>query len=129
MLAFLALICASLALSLLSMSVNMSAVNRIIINTPKSLFEASIPVIVEGDFVPCFDQTSLKINLTIYYKNNLEKYTDNYSFKTYYYNPQDGSFCAEQCRAVEVRVTAYVNFNYQINRTIFYEIQEGVYGD
>lgn len=131
MLAFFALICATLALSLLTISTNMSAANRIILNTPKSIFEVSIPLAInDEDFVPYFDKDKLLIGLTSYYDSNLSKYVKNYSLDIYYYNQSDRSYCvSDLCRAVEVNVNANLNFNINMERSIFYEIMEGRYGN
>lgn len=119
-----------LELNMFSISLRMGAVDRIVTETPKEIFESSIPVVTEErKFVPFFNKALLEEKVQHYYKMNLSNSCKSYSVDFYYYNPSDYSTClSENCNAVEVSVTANIIFSFNYSKTIFYEIRKGAYG-
>ena len=127
---FITCLLAVLSFSFLSISLNLQSANRVIMYTPKQIFETSIPILQNVDeFIPYFDKELLTSKLKSYYDDNLTQYTVNYSLNIYFYNQEDGSLCiSDACQAVEVEVKAEIIFSCGIERTIFYEIRNGAYG-
>ncbi|HPS19075.1 MAG TPA: hypothetical protein PLR04_03000 [Bacilli bacterium] len=128
--AFLSLLLALLSLQLFAITMRLNTINRIVISTPISLLEISIPLVNEQNEEPLyFDQELLKDNFYRYYENTLSKYTSQISLEFYYYNQLDHSYClGDKCDAVEVKITARVIFNFDYHRTMFYEIKDTNYG-
>lgn len=128
--AFLSLLAVILSFQLFTVTTNLTAINRIVITTPVALFETSIPLISNEEFAPLFfDKRTLEDNLSVYYSNSLDKYTKEVVLNFYYYHQEDGSYCIdEKCNAVEVDISAIINFNFQYHRVMFYEIKENSHG-
>lgn len=127
---FVIIVAVLIMFSLFSVSINLISINRVIINTPKEIFESSIPLVMDEEFVPFFDKELLNDKLTSYYDNTLSKYCKKYELNLYFYNPNDGSFClSDRCRAVEVTIEAEIYYISHYERTIFYEIRSGAYGE
>jgi hypothetical protein len=112
-----------------SISMNIQTVNRVVFNTPKSLFEAAIPLVSEEEkFTPYFDKEKLKHSLTYYYSKNFDKHIKNYVLNFYYYSPHDYAICVDdKCQAVSVEVTVNFAFDFKYQRNVYYEIKEGNY--
>ncbi|HOZ02742.1 MAG TPA: hypothetical protein PKV57_02960 [Bacilli bacterium] len=124
--AFLSLFAVILSFQLFTITTNLTIINRIVITTPLSLFETSIPLVNnEEDPSLYFDKRTLEDNLSIYYSNALEKYTKKVSLDFYYYHQEDDSYCIDdKCNAVEVDISATITFNFLYHRVMFYEIKE-----
>lgn len=98
--------------------------NRIVINTPRYLFEQSISLLDDTDLH--FDKTTLSKVLNNYYQNELSRYVSDISIELYFYNQEDSSICtSDSCNAVEVEISANCVFSIRFSRTIFYEIHKG----
>ena len=111
--------------SIFGLSFSLNSINRVITNTPKELFEISVPYINIGSTIH-FDKNLLLKNLTSYYDDNLLQYVSHYSLNLYYYNKDDNSLCISSiCQGVDVTIeTSLLGFiNY--SRTMFYEIAKG----
>lgn len=120
-----------IGINLFAFSTRLTTVDRVVLRTPKELFESSIPLLTnDNTLVPIFDTEKLNQKLTYYYTTNLTKACKSFSFETYYYNKEDMSMCvSEKCTAVEVTVNANIIFNFNYSKTIFYEIRKGSYGN
>lgn len=105
----------------------LNAINRIVVFTPKELFEASIPLIQEINDEPIihFDRTLLRNYLSTYYDSTLRPYTISYSFSLFFYNQEDGSYCKGlYCQAVKVNVNCEVTRLTDYQRSISYYIRK-----
>ncbi|MFA7033007.1 MAG: hypothetical protein WC201_05555 [Bacilli bacterium] len=124
--AFLVTLCAVLSLQLFTITSRLNTINRLVIATPISLFESSIPLVNQGDEIHLyFDKSLLESNLDSYYQQNISSYVHNFALSFYYYNQDDNSYCVDEyCDAVEVQFTAQVIFNFNYSRTMFYEIKD-----
>ena len=123
---FLTLCVSVLGFSFFTVSTRITGINRAMINMPKEIFQASIPLIQDGNFVAYYDQKVLENNVLGYLNKNVKKYVSNYKLHFYYYSQDDGSMCITKfCDAVEITIRANVVFNYSYSRTMFYEIRKG----
>ena len=119
-----------IGLNLFTFSTRLKIVDRVVVQTPKEIFESSIPLLAnENKLTPIFDGELLGKKLNDYYTTNLGKSCRSFSFDLYFYNPDDMSMCvSEKCTAVEVNVTANIFLEFNYSKTIFYEIRKGAYG-
>ena len=129
MLLFLCFIIGSITVSLFSISLRINAINRAFINTPKEIFESSIPLTLSNEDEPYFSRDKLKAKLNSYYESTIKKYTSSYDLTYYFYNKEDHSYDDKHFSAVEITLKAQIIFSNEIEKTIFYEIRKGnVYG-
>lgn len=128
--AFLVTLCALLSFQLFTITLRLNTINRLIIATPISLFESSVPLVNEDDEIRLyFDKTLLESKLNSYYQENVSPYVHNFTLSFYYYNQEDNSYCVDEyCDAVEVKFTAQVIFTFSYSRTMFYEIKDMNHG-
>lgn len=110
-----------------TLTYRLQSINRVVLNTPISLFEKSIPLInypEENNLY--FDKEALRENLKSYYDENLEKTFKNYTMELYFYNQEDESICVnDKCNAVRVTVKGRFFYMVDVNREIKYEIHKG----
>lgn len=106
----------------------LGGINKTIINTPKAIFEKSIPLvndIEEKDFVPYFNKELLESNFKEYVAKNLDRYSDNYNLIFYYYDTFNGLLCrGEKCDGVRITFNTKIVGMFDYKRTIFYEIRK-----
>ena len=123
---FLVTLCALLSFQLFTITLRLNTINRLIVATPISLFESSVPLVNEGDEIRLyFDKGLLESNLNDYYQENVSSYVHHFTLSFYYYNQDDNSYCVDEyCDAVEVQFTAQVIFTFNYSRTMFYEIKD-----
>ena len=116
---------AVLSFNFFMMSYQVNGVNRLVMNAPIALFETAIELMdINETNGPIFNKETLENNLTSYFDYSLPHYTDEYEVGFYYYNPSDHSVCIDDnCKAVEVSVTASFIFAYPYRKTMFYEIR------
>ena len=123
---FLTMFVTVLGFSFFTVSTKITGINRVMVNMPKEIFQASIPLVQDGDFIAYYDKRVLENNVESYLRQNLSKFTKKFRIAFYYYNQDDGSMCiTNYCDAVEVSIRANVVFNYNYSRTMFYEIRKG----
>ena len=124
---FISIILAIEGFMIFTISFQINGVNRVFVNTPKSIFEVSIPVVAEDEFNPYFKKETLNKYLTYYYNKTILMYVDSYEINYYYYNLDDHSMCLTNYpKAVEVTLTCETAFSYQYTKTIFYEIRSNI---
>lgn len=130
MIAFLVVVMALLSFQFFTVTTKINVLNRVVVNTPISLFEASIPLVSDEEEISLyFDKPLLEANLSDYYQHNLHRYVKRYTLSYYYYNQEDQSYCVDDlCNAVEVSITANVVFSFSYSRIMFYEIRSSHYG-
>ena len=101
-----------------------NGINRVIVSTPVTIFEASIyHNVVIGEPNALMSKKMVTEKLDKFYKCELSKFTDKYEYEIYFYNKEDESMCVEDsCNAVEISFSASLIYNYQYHRTIHYEV-------
>ena len=104
----------------------MTVINRAVLNTPKSIFESSIPLVREDEDPNLyFDVELLRDNLTSYYDKCIKPYSMEYTMKLYFHVPGTEFMCMmNTCQAVKVTVSAKVVFDLTYSRSIDYKIQK-----
>ncbi len=110
-----------------TLSYRLQTINRVVINTPISIFESSISLVhyIEENNL-YFDKEELRNNLEEYYDKNLKKTLKDYSMDLYFYNQVDHSICVtDKCDAVKVTINGSFFFTIEVTRTINYEIHKG----
>lgn len=107
-------------------NMRLSIINRVVVNTPKELFQTAIPYIQERDTIRLyFDENKLHDNLEEYYTTNLDKYVDSLNFFLYFYDKDGKSYCVDyKCTMVEVFVQAAFYGSISYERSVFYKIVE-----
>lgn len=128
---FLAFTLCTVSFCFYSVSTKLNCLNCIVVNTPKELFEQSIPLVyVDGNKL-YFDQDKLYSKLKKYYDVAVKQYVDEYTLKLYFYNQDDRSLCVvKQCDCVQYSLDCELPFNVKFHRTMFWEIREGAtYGE
>ena len=117
---FFAAISGIFCLSLFSINFEIQGLNRAIIYTPIELMYGGIDLHAKE---PKFNVEELCSKLDYYYEKAITKYTAKYSVDYYFYNKEDDSMCvSELCNAVEISVTATLDFSYQYKRVMYYEL-------
>lgn len=107
-----------------NLGININSINRIIINTPKQIFESSTYLVDEETPYIYFNEEKLLEQLTNYYSNSFEKYVDDFELKLYFLNASDKTFCLNsKCNYVKVEIKAYLFLDYTFDQSIFYEIR------
>ena len=101
-------------------------INRSINNLPKSIFESSIPLIQETDYVKVyFDKDLLENKLTSYFDKNIKKFTDKYTVEYYYYYQKDESMCvSDECDAVKITLKADLFLFTRYTKSVKFYIQD-----
>lgn len=112
-----------------NLGISTNSINRIIINTPKEIFESSLTLVDIDTNYLYFNQEKLNKNLNDYYSKGFSKYGKNYELDIYYYDTGADYFCINgKCRYVEVDVTVYMFLTYSTTRSIHYEVRGGYIG-
>ena len=102
-------------------SLRMSQINRVFMSIYKGMLEASVLTIDDnGEPVePYYNLTTLDNYVEGYLKDNISRYTSDYTFTTKYLSKKNNSVCTSFCRRVELTLKAKVNvlFNYEKSQT------------
>ncbi|MCR4880068.1 MAG: hypothetical protein K5906_03835 [Bacilli bacterium] len=111
-----------------ALTLKVNCVNRVLVISPKSIPEKSIPLTIQGQEVTLYyEQEEFKKEYDAYLNREIKKYVDEYTVEYYFYNPENGGVCdVNDCRGVEITVGAKIMF-VDYKRTIYYEISEGKY--
>ena len=118
---------AIMALHLFTITYRVNGINRVLFNIPISIFETSIPLVSEGEFVAHFDKDLLEEKLTSYFNNNIKKYSNKYEFYCYYYNQSDDSYCyTDYCDAVEVDLHTNIVLTTEYHKKARFYIQRNL---
>lgn len=119
------LLITSSAFVIFSISIKIDTINRIIITTPKTIGELSIPSFLSEDEKPYFDEVKLNEILTSYYDNCLTSHVKSYKLEYYFYSLTNHDFCYNKCDGVEITFSTKVAGIYDYKKVIFFEIQKG----
>lgn len=107
-----------------NLGININSINRIIINTPKQIFESSTYLVDEETPYLYFNEDKLFEQLTNYYSKSFEKYVEDFELKLYFLNASDKTFCLNsKCNYVNLEIKAYLFLDYTFDQSIFYEIR------
>ena len=100
-------------------SLRFSQVNRVFMSIYKGMLEASVLTIDENGepVVPYYNKESLATYVNEYLKENVEKYTSNYSVNTEYFDSNNSSTCTAYCRSVSINLNAKINIFYEYDKT------------
>lgn len=106
-------------------SYEINGVNRIVLSAPISLYETAINMFdIDETNGPYFDKEVLEDNIVSYFDFHLPRYVDDYHLSFYYCNIEDHSLdMDEECRAVEVTISAELVLFTTYQKTMFYEIR------
>lgn len=98
-------------------------INRILSNMPKEIFEISVDLVNSNSDNAYFDQVKVINNVELYVEENIETYTKKYETKFVFLNSNDESICTNGlCDQVRIDFTAELNFSYQFERSVIYEL-------
>ena len=104
-----------------TLTYQVNGLNRLIVYTPLSIVEKC--VVIQGENGLKFYKGKLQTQLDSYYDTRIKEYTDIYEISYYFYRQLNHAYCTGlYCDAVEVSVSATVNFNYQYERTVYFEV-------
>ena len=119
-----------LSFSSFTLCYQINGINRVVVSTPISIFEASVLHDLEDvDPSVLFSKALVKEKLQKYYSVELAKYTNKFSYEIYFYNSWDESMCIyDECDAVEITFSATLLYNYQYHRVLNYEVFYSIYG-
>lgn len=107
-----------------NLGININSINRIIINTPKQIFESCTYLVDDETTYLYFNEELLEEKLNSYYSLALEDYVKDFELNLYFLNAEDKSFCLNsKCNYVEVELNTHIFLDYELTRTIFYEIR------
>lgn len=120
---FMSIICGVLSFYIYAFSNDLISVNRLVTNIPLSLVEQSVDLVHSDGEKLFFNQLLLKFNFSIYFRDNITKYVEDYELTFTFLNSQDKSICiGDKCDAVTIDVVAHIKFNYEFTRSLSYEI-------
>lgn len=109
-----------------SYSYNLTCLNNTITPLQNHLLEPCIPLTIQEDEEPYFDQDMVINTYNTYFKNEASKYVKDYVINYYFYNTKDGGVCdIKNCQGVEINIEATLLFFHDYKKTIYYEIKEG----
>ncbi len=107
-------------------NLQIQSLNRLIINTPISLFSKAVYDLNDDLY---FDVYLLEETLNDYYVNEITKYTNKYEISYYFYNLEDHSYCTLNfCKGVDITISCSLINNYHFSLTMYYEARDGRYG-
>ena len=113
-----------LSFSSYALAYQINGINRVVISTPVTIFETSIYHNVDEEQSHVLMSKKLVTEkLDKFYKCEISKFTENFTYEIYFYNKEDESMCVEDnCNAVEVTFNATLVYNYQYHRIMHYEV-------
>lgn len=118
--------------SIFGISICMNNSNRIILNTPRSIFEKSINVInysQEKEDKLYFDEIQLTYNLKSYYSGQLKKYVVSYYVEIMFMSSKNSGICFDdKCDVVDISVKVTLPFNIRFERELIYSIKDNRHG-
>lgn len=122
---FISLFTVVLSFNFFMMSYQINGINRLVLNTPLSLFETAINFYeINKDVGPYFIKEELEDNITYYFDFHMPKYVEEYDLHFYYYHIEDHSIdMSDQPRAVDVTISTTVTMYTHYEKTMFYEIR------
>ena len=100
-------------------SLRISQVNRVFMSIYKGMLEASVLTIEDNGepVVPYYNKNTVEIYIDNYLKENISKYTKEYTVNTKYYTENSTTTCEFECRKVSINLKAKINTFYKYDRT------------
>lgn len=122
---FITAIFAVISYQTFTLSTNLNALNKAILDIPISYFEISVKLINSITGHIYFDQRKLMDHLDEYFLVEVGHIVNDYEVNYEFYYTSDKSICLNnQCDGVRVNLKARVIFNYNFDKTTYYEITE-----
>lgn len=117
-----------LSFSSYALAFQINGINRAIVSTPVTIFESSIYHNVdEEEPRVLISKKIVTEKLEKYYRKEISKFTDDFTYEIYFYNKENDSMCVEDnCNAVEITFDASLMYNYQYHRIIHYEVYKTI---
>ena len=108
-------------------SLRYSQVNRVFMSIYKGMVEATVITITDtGEpLVPYYKKEKMEIYIDEYLKENLSRYTTDYSVSTNYYMPATNAVCSDICRKVSINLKAKINVFYEYDKTQTFVVRSG----
>ncbi len=124
------LLIAILSLHFFTVTYRTNGVHRTLFNMPISLFETSIPLVLnEDDPGLYFAKLELEEKLDSYFAFHLKKYVSNYDLDYYYYNRDDDSLCrSDKCTSIEITLEADIVLNFKYHKSADFYIRNNTNG-
>ena len=117
-----------LSFSSYALAFQINGINRAIVSTPVTIFESSIYHNVdEEEPHVLMSKKIVTEKLEKYYRKEISKFTDDFTYEIYFYNKENDSMCVvDNCNAVEITFDASLMYNYQYHRIIHYEVYKTI---
>lgn len=116
----------TLFLNMVLGSLRMSQINRVFMSIYKGMLEASVLTIDNsGEPVePYYNKATFNDYVDDYLKENLSRYTTDYSLETVFLSKDTNTVCTSFCRKVEITLKAKVNFLYTYEKTQVFTVRD-----
>lgn len=90
------------------------------------MFEAcAVTVGTNGDpIMPYYNAIDMNSYLNGYFNESLSRYVKDFSY-TFEFQTHSGSYCTNQCRRVQIRLIADINYLYKYDKTQVFTIVNG----
>ena len=107
-------------------SLKYSQIHRTFMSMYKGLLEAcTVTVDNYGDPIEPYFDTLMTTYHVLQFKNNISKYTKDYSLTYKFLTDNDKIVCKKECRRLRVTLTAKINGFYNYNNTQTFAIKDG----
>ena len=108
-------------------SLKYSQIHRTFMSLYRGMFEAcTITINDAGEPIdPYYDMTKVRNYINSYFKANLSKYTNNYKVSLTYFGGATSFVCRNECRILEISLTAEINPLFSYSKSEIFTIQDG----
>ncbi|NLZ15651.1 MAG: hypothetical protein GXY27_03115 [Erysipelotrichaceae bacterium] len=122
---FIALLVVVMSFNLFAISYQLNGINRLLLGIPMSIFESAVVLYnLEPNQKPYFDKVILIDNVHSYFDYSIVRYCDEYDIDIVYYDPISHAITfSDKPEAVKINITATLDFSYQYQKSMFYEIR------
>lgn len=100
-------------------SLRISQVNRVFMSIYKGMLEASVLTISDNGepVVPYYNKVTLEKYVDDYLKENISRYTKEYTVNTKYFNDDSYTICESNCHKVSINLKTTINAFYKYDKT------------
>jgi len=108
-------------------SLKYSQIHRTFMSIYKGMFESCvITVDNNGDpITPYFDSAQIKFLVDNYLKDNLSKYSKDYSVSYKFLSSNNSLLCKKNCRRIKITLTAKINSFYKYDNSQTFAVADG----
>jgi len=125
---FLGIVFTLCVFSMYSFAFKFDALNRTILNTPKTIFEYAVPL-ADVDDELYLDKEMVKEKYASYLDSVVYKYVDSYEVSYYFYDIETGGACdIRDCKGVEILFKAPISSFFNYKQKMYYEITKVING-